>query len=61
VSEHNDEKSTWEASVQNLHIDFVCNVDFLWNIGLCLSLPIAWCKNMKDISRKESFVPAYIT
>ncbi len=24
-------------------------------------MPIAWCKNTKDISCKESFAPAYIT
>jgi len=47
--------------VQNLPIDFVFNVDFLWNLGLRVSVPIAWCNNTKDISRKESFVPAYIT
>jgi hypothetical protein len=61
VSEHNNEMSTWEASVQNLPIDFVFNVDFLWNLGLRVSVPIAWCKNTKDISRNESFFPAYIT
>jgi len=61
VSELNNEMSTWEAWVQNLPIDFVFNVDFLWNLGLCVSVPIAWCNNTKDISRKESFVPAYIT
>ena len=61
VSEHNNDMSTWEASVQNLPIDFVFNVDFLWNLGLRVSVLIAWCKNTKDISRKESFVPASIT
>ena len=61
VSEHNNEMSTWEALVQNLPVDFVFNVNFLWNLGLRVSVPIAWCKNTKDISRKESFVPAYIT
>ena len=61
VSEHNNEMSTWEALVQHLPLDFVFNVDFLWNLGLCISVHIAWCKNMKDISCKESFVPAYIT
>ena len=61
VSELNNEMSTWEASVQNLPIDFVFNVDFLWNLDLRVSVPIAWCNNTKDISRKESFVPAYIT
>ena len=35
-----DEMSTWEASVQNLPIDFVFNVDFLWNLGLRVSVPI---------------------
>ena len=39
VSEHNNEMSTWEASVQNLPIDFVFNVDFLWNLGLRVSVP----------------------
>ena len=61
VSEHNNEMSTWEVSVQNLPIDFVFNVNFLWMLGLRVSVPIAWCKNRKDISRNESFVPAYIT
>ena len=61
VSELNNEMSTWEESVQNLPIDFVFNVDFLWNLNLRVSVPIAWCNNTKDISRKESFVPAYIT
>jgi hypothetical protein len=61
VSELNNEMSTWEASVQNLPIDFVFNVDFLWNLDLRVSVPIAWCNNTKDISRKESFVSAYIT
>jgi hypothetical protein len=61
VSEHNNEMSTWEALVQHLPLDFVFNVDFLWNLGLRVSVPIAWCKNTKDISRKESFIPAYIT
>jgi len=61
VSELNNEMSTWEALVQNLPIDFVFNVDFLWNLGLRVSVPIAWCNNTKDISHKESFVPAYIT
>ena len=61
VSGHNNEMSTWEALVQNLPIDFVFNVDFLWNLGLRVSVPIAWCNNRKDISHKESFVSAYIT
>jgi len=61
VSELNNEMLSWEASVQNLPIDFVFNVDFLWNLGLRVSVPIAWCNNTKDISCKESFVPAYIT
>jgi len=61
VLEHNNEMSIWEASEQNLPIDFVFNVDFLWNLGLCVSVPIPRCNNTKDISRKESFVPAYIT
>ena len=61
VAELNNEMSTWEASVQNLPIDFVFNVDFLWNLGLRVPVPIAWCNNTKDISRKESFVPAYLT
>ena len=64
VSEHNNEMSemsTWEVSLQNLPIDFVFNVDFLWKLGLRVSVPIAWCKNTKDISHNESFVPAYIT
>jgi hypothetical protein len=34
---------------------------FLWKLGLRVSVPIAWCKNTKDISHNESFVPAYIT
>ena len=61
VSEFNNEMSTWEASVQNLPIEFVFNVDFLWNLRLRVSVPIAWCMNTKDISPKESFVPAHIT
>jgi len=61
VSELNNEMSTWEETVQNLPIDFVFNVDFLWNLNLRVSVPIAWCNNTKDITRKESFVPAYIT
>jgi hypothetical protein len=40
VSEHNNEMSTWETSVQNLPIDFVLNVDFLWNLAsVCQYLP----------------------
>ena len=61
VSKHNNDMSTWEASVQNLPIDFMFNVIFLWNLGLRVSVPITWCKKTKDISPKESFVPAYIS
>jgi len=57
----NNEMSTWEALVQDLPIDFVFNVDFLWNRGLRVSVTIAWCNNTKDISSKELFVPAYTT
>ena len=53
VSKHNNDMLTWEASVQNLPIDFVFNVDFLWNLGLRVSVPITWCKNTKDISSKN--------
>jgi hypothetical protein len=26
-----------------------------------MSVPISWCKNTKEVDKKESFVPAYIT
>jgi hypothetical protein len=61
VLEHNNEMSIWEASVQNLPIDFVFNVNFFWILGLRVSVPITWCNNTKDFSRNESFVPVYTT
>jgi hypothetical protein len=53
--------STWEVTVRDLPIDVVFNVNFLWNLCLCVLVPIARCKNTKEVSCKESFVPAYIT
>jgi hypothetical protein len=47
--------------VHDLPIDFVFNVNFLWNLCLLVLVPIAWCKNTKEVNPKESFVPAYIT
>ena len=42
VSEHNNKMSTWEATVRNLSIDFIFNVNFLWDLCLRVSAPIAW-------------------
>jgi hypothetical protein len=61
VVENDNKMLTWEAMVHDLPIDFVFNVNFLWNLCLRVLVPIAWCKNTKEVNPKESFVPAYIT
>ncbi len=61
VAEYDNEILTWEAMVRDLPTNFVFNVDFLWDLCLRVSVPIAWCKNTKLVDKKESFVPAYIT
>jgi hypothetical protein len=61
VAEDNNEMLTCEAMVGDLPIDFVFNVNFLWDLHLRVLVPIAWCKNTKEVNCKESFVPAYIT
>ena len=61
VAEYDNEILTWEAMVRDLPTNFVFNVDFLWDLCLRVSVPIAWCKNTKLVDKKESFVPACIT
>ncbi len=61
VAEYDNEMSTWEATVHDLPTNFVFNINFLWDLCLHVSVPTAWCKNTKEVDKKESFVPAYIT
>ncbi len=61
VAEYDSKMSTWEATVRDLPTNFVFNFNFLWNLCLRVLVLIAWCKNTKEVDKKESFVPAYIT
>ncbi len=49
LAEDNNKMLTWEATVRDLPIHFVFNVVFLWDLCLHVSVPIAWCKNTKEV------------
>ncbi len=60
-SNHLEEISCWQESVNNLPNDVQIDLAYLRELKLRESVPVAWCVQNHDIHCLELFVPAFLT
>jgi hypothetical protein len=56
-----DSMTAWHCAVNELPEDLVISLEYLSNLKLCESVPIAWCADTNQVCEMQSFVPAFLT
>jgi len=58
---HEDSMTAWHCAVNELPEDLVIGLEYLSNLKLRGSVPIAWCVDINQVCKMQSFVPAFLT
>ena len=53
--------TAWHCAVNELPEDLVIGLEYMSNLKLHESVPIAWCVNTNQVCKMQSFVPAFLT
>ncbi len=56
-----DSMTAWHCAVNELPEDLVIGLEYLSNLKLRESVPIAWCVDTYQVCEMQSFVPVFLT
>ena len=56
-----DSMTALHCAANELPEDLVIGLEYLSNLKLCESVPIAWCVDANQVCEVQSFVPVFLT
>jgi hypothetical protein len=60
VNDDEDSLTAWFGAIKELPDNLFINLEYLSNLSLHESVPIAWCIDSRDVSQVRLFVPAFL-
>jgi hypothetical protein len=60
VNDDEDSLTAWFGAIEELPDNVFIDLEYLSNLSLRESVPIAWCVDSRDVSQVQSFVPAFL-